>query len=97
LLKSGKAFNIKYCKNNREYNLYVPYDRQLLFNSSNCKVILQLDEDNVEDITQQPGIPYLVSAYELGGISASVYNNEDMLLKKFLKHETIDLTLIEFV
>src|SRR6476660_4842269 len=56
---------LKYTHLNKEYTLYLPYDKKLL-RKVGTEVIHHLD--GVEtDISSQPGIPCLVNASALGG------------------------------
>ena len=63
----GYAY-ITYKRFNDEYKVYLPYSRKNCVKMLSYKVILQKENGSKEiDITQQPGIPYLLSAADLEG------------------------------
>lgn len=64
---------ITYTRRGRSYNVYLPYHRRRAAHDGNFKVYL-LREDKRVDITQQPGIPYFVTAEELGGTGYELYD-----------------------
>jgi hypothetical protein len=69
---NGKNIKIEYKMLGTSKELYLPYDRSLITEMSQLYVQLIHSTDehgNIEaaNITQQPGIPYMSSALELGG------------------------------
>lgn len=63
---NGNSACITYLRYGREYQVNIPYNRHLVAKMSSCKVFLIKGEEKI-DITQQPGIPYLMTASMLGG------------------------------
>lgn len=73
---TGKSASIKYSRYGCEYILNVPYNRQKLSLMSKLKVFLVLESGEQVEITQQPGVPYTVSARDLGGKQIKVIQPE---------------------
>ena len=69
-----KMLTIPYKKNNQLYSITVPYSTMNILPMTDFKVVLKKGDSDSIDITQQPGIPYLSSASELGGESIIVTN-----------------------
>lgn len=69
---------ILYTYNGIERNLYVPYESSKVAEMSQYIVQLYYANGTTLDITQQPGVPYLVTAALLGGkeIRATEVNSE---------------------
>jgi hypothetical protein len=75
---NNKIATLSYQYVGQTYNIQVPYDIGKIISMGQFKVeLLQLD-NTYRDITQQPGIPYLVSAKSLGGISIRFLNCENL-------------------
>lgn len=69
-----------------QYQVYVPYNKNLVRKMTGTKVIL-FDKNGKEiDITQKPGIPYSFSAQQLGGKYIHVQLKDDI---KILKEDEI--------
>lgn len=67
---SGKSASISYVRNGMNYIVNVPYHRNKVGVMSGIKAYLirrYLEEEEAIEITQQSGVPYLVSAEMLGG------------------------------
>lgn len=62
-----------YTRLNKEYKLYVPYNRMKSLSSDITALLVKNGKEI--NITQQPGIPYLVSANDLGGEKIILTNN----------------------
>lgn len=62
---SGKSVRISYNRCGLDYMIVAPYRRDLVSKMSGSKVLSQKGTELI-DITQQPGIPYLVSANMMG-------------------------------
>ena len=62
---NGSA-QVSYCRYGRSYHVNLPYRPELVRLMARTRVYLLRDGQRV-DITQQPGIPYLVTARMLGG------------------------------
>ena len=73
--KTGKLLTIRYCYQQQWYQTVVPYQRALRTKMGCCAVNLVLDHGGKLDITMQPGIPYTVSAQQLGGVAIEAHNS----------------------
>lgn len=77
----------------KKETIYVPYDRRKSTSMLRKRVYLisyvgeTNDIEKKEEITQKPGVPYLVSASHLGGSKIVVETPEGDLLKEFNKEE----------
>ena len=69
----NKYIEIKYTYMNENYTLRVPYDKTKIATMVNYNVFSNKGNE-MFDITQQPGIPYLVSANDLDVDGISVFN-----------------------
>jgi hypothetical protein len=63
----GKSATITFEHHGEKYQVHVPYDKSLIRKMSNSKVNLVDNEGQSRDISQKPGIPYLVTSDQLGG------------------------------
>lgn len=66
LNSTGTSALITYYRDNESYQLNIPFNRDLIRKMSGSKVYLIIGNKQV-NITQQPGIPYSVTAREMGG------------------------------
>ena len=64
----GNSIRIGYERFGRPLSVYLPYKRHLIPSMSTSRVYAQYDDRRME-ITQQNGIPYMVSAKDLGANS----------------------------
>ena len=64
----------------KSHSVYVPYDRRKSSSMLSKKVYL-VQGDMKIDISQKPGIPYLVSASQLGGTHIMVEDLSQVVLK----------------
>ncbi len=62
----GSYIVIPYVFNGKEYNAYMPYCRKYLMQTSGAKVGLSKGKEYI-DITQMPGVGYVMSAVDMGG------------------------------
>lgn len=67
---------ISYSRHGHQYNYIVPFDRSYIVHMSQFKAQLVLNGDTLLDITQQPGLPYLISPISLGGDAIRITNEE---------------------
>lgn len=72
IVETPSYARITYLRRGRTYHLFVPF-RRPLGGHDQLKVYLLRDGAKI-DITQQPGMPYFVTAAELGGTGYEVYD-----------------------
>ena len=89
--------NIIYERLGKEYTIVVPYNRCQVANMSQLRATLVYADKTSIDITQQPGIPYIYSAADLGGEYITIVNAETGLTHNYTKttrpifaYETMD-------
>jgi hypothetical protein len=79
ICESRKAAKITFPNPNgseSKCHVFVPYNSRLVGKMMRRKVYLLKDSREI-DITQYPGVPYLVNPSQLGGVNAVVYDSED--------------------
>ena len=59
-----------------KYIIFVPYNRSKIASMTQLTATLLRDNDENVNITQQPGIPYMVNADMLGGHTIRLTNND---------------------
>ena len=64
---------ISYIYMGHKYDIYIPYIRRNAIKMTDFKAEL-ITNDSIINITQQPGIPYLVNAKQLDGNSIKLTN-----------------------
>ena len=67
LLSTGSAARITYRRQGENYTVYVPFQRNLIRENRGARFYLEYENGTRTEITQQPGIPMLVKAEDLGG------------------------------
>ena len=81
---SSAVIEVKH--NGKTHSVYIPYDRRKSVSMLRKRVFL-LKDDQKEDMTQKPGVPYLVSAKDLGGDSIIVEDLSGEFLKSYTEDE----------
>ena len=79
LYQDNKVAVISYSRFGKEYQLHTPYDPKMNLHMEKFRVYVVLSDAGSTDaieITQQPGIPYLLPASEYGGVKYLVVNKE---------------------
>ena len=77
---------IKVTHAGKSHSIYVPYDRRKSTTMLTKKVYLIKNEEKI-DISQKPGIPYLVSASQLGGTSIIIEDLYGEIVKTYSENE----------
>jgi len=73
---SDLSADITYQRIGQQYRISVPYHRKYVASMSQFKVcLIRTGKDSV-NITQQPGIPYMICANDLGGDAIIITNEE---------------------
>lgn len=75
--KTNRSASIMYEHFQKMYIVSIPYDRSQRVRMTSYKAELIYPDGKRLLITQQPGVPYLVSARSLGGESIEITNQED--------------------
>ncbi len=75
LSADGSMFIISYRYLNKDYNLYLPYDNNIVASTIGKNVLL-LRDGKLINVTQQMGLPYFASAAQLG---ANYFIIEDII------------------
>ena len=78
----GKSAVIRVQHGGKFHDIYVPYDRNKSSSMLRKKVFLICDGQKI-DLTQKPGIPYLVSAEHLGGTSIIIEDLSGDVIRTF--------------
>jgi hypothetical protein len=77
---------LTYSHKGANYSLYLPYDKKLL---RKVGYMVYYEHKNMKiDITQEPGIPYYVTAEILGGGVIRVYK-DDEIVHEFKENESV--------
>jgi hypothetical protein len=79
------SIKIKYIRHNEEHFIMIPFKRDLIALMSQFKAKLIKDDEEI-DITQQPGLPYMCSAEQLGG-KEIIITNEETGARHVYKHK----------
>jgi len=74
--ETDTSATIVYNRMGTDYIVMIPYSRSYVVQMSQFKVELLRPDKEPLEITQQPGIPYTVSAESLGGHAIRITNHE---------------------
>ena len=80
---SDKSAVIRVSSGGKSYSIFVPYDRNKSSSMLRKKVFLISENGNKLDISQKPGVPYLVSAEHLNGSQIIIENLSGEIIKTF--------------
>lgn len=70
------GLQVTYAYNEKKYRVLVPYRAEKAAGMLSLRATLHLTDGSILDITQQPGVPYLCKASDLGGEKIVLYNAE---------------------
>ena len=84
---SDKSATIRVSSGGKSHSIYVPYDRSKSTSMLRKKVFLIQSNGQKIDITQKPGVPYLVSADHMNGTQIIVENLSGETVKSFCEAE----------
>jgi hypothetical protein len=87
-----KYITISYTDNNKEKIVIVPYDRSLVSKQIGKQVILEMKNKHLIDITQAPGIPYMLTAGQMDGVKAIIKDIDTGVTVAFGPDERIVFT-----
>ncbi len=80
--EKSKSALIKVNHGGKSHDIYVPYDRSKSSSMLRKRVFLIRNGEKV-DLTQKPGIPYLVSAEHLGGTAIIIEDLSGDVIRTF--------------
>jgi hypothetical protein len=70
-VKENQALRIEYIYEDKIYEVYIPYEKKLIPKTLNQSLHIFDKNKNIKNsVKQQPGVPYLISPWHLGGNSA---------------------------
>lgn len=78
--RSGK---IMYMYQNNNYEVMIPYHPHLMVPMLDLQAFLLFEDGTKTEITQQPGIPYMITAHEYGAKEIEIINNDTKASKKY--------------
>jgi hypothetical protein len=87
--KQNNTILISYLFEGNEYQVYLPFERKLVNKMINSRIQLEIPNQEIQEIMQQPGIPYFISPSHLGATSAKIYSISQE--KTISTNEKIDL------
>ena len=70
----------------KTHSVYVPYDRKKSSSMLRKKVYLIKENEKI-DISQKPGVPYLITAKQLGGSEIIVEDLSGEIIKRYTEDE----------
>lgn len=75
LLPGSSVIKISYLRHGENFSVYLPYHRSSISEWSGKKVYVKVG-DKLQEITQQPGIPYFVTSKDFNGNRILVTTSE---------------------
>lgn len=88
-MKKTSSAMIKINHGGKSHSIYVPYNRRKSTKMLQTRVFLLKGEEKIP-ISQKPGIPYLVSAKDLGGDIILIEDRDGNVLKVYKDDEVPD-------
>lgn len=88
-LEKSKSAVVLYKYGGKEHKVCIPYDRSKSTNMLRKEVRLVIDQEGIEekiDITHKPGVPYLLSANDMGG-SKIIILKDNKIIKEYIGNE----------
>lgn len=85
----NNMLHVEYSIENSKYNLTLPYNRRKRIPMTNLKVVAYYANGTELNLTQQPGIPYLITAEIIGA--------ENIIVRNCINNKTIKYTKDEFI
>ena len=82
--RSGK---IVYMYQNNNYEVLIPYHAHLMVPMLDLQAFLLFEDGTRQEITQQPGIPYMITAHEYGAKEIEIINHDTKASKKYTANE----------
>lgn len=82
----SNSAQIKVKTGGKTHSIYVPYNRRKSTSMLRKRVYLIKDSEKV-DISQKPGIPYLVCAGDLGGESIIIENLDGDIVREYSEEQ----------
>lgn len=68
---TSRSMTLTYERNGVKYRLTVPFARSIISEMMGKRVYLVTNNEKIE-ITQQPGVPYLVTAQDIAGLGSKI-------------------------
>lgn len=87
-----KTVSLSYYHGTKEHKIILPHNSRLRIKMSKHYVYLIKSDGSETNITQQPGIPYLATARDLGGIGYKVIDNATLETVEELGDDSIPLS-----
>lgn len=84
-LEKSKSALILYKHGGKDHRVCIPYDRSRVISMMRKDVKLITNEGEI-DITHKPGIPYLLSAFQMGGNKILV-KKDNKIIREYVEHE----------
>ena len=84
--EKSKSAIVLFMDGGKQHKLTVPYDRSRGRSMARKNVYLVLDNDNKKDITHKQGVPYLLSAKQMGGHKI-VVEKDNKVIREYSEDE----------
>lgn len=84
LNETRKSCSITFTHRGQEQIVWLPYQARLLPKMNRYQVLLEKSDGDVIDVTQCPGVPYLVTPAMLGGSRARIHDRDEDTNDRFI-------------